>query len=67
VEGVSAERVCLEAAELGVESMPLSAYYQDGGPGPNALVLGFGAVSPAASRAAVAKLGVAIERARRGA
>ncbi len=62
VEGVSAERLHAEAAALGVESMPLSAYCFGTGPRPNALLLGFGAVPPAAIRAGVAKLARAITR-----
>ncbi len=64
VEGVSAERVHEEALALGIETMPLSAYYLTGRL-PNALLLGFGAVPPAALRAGVAGLGRAIEAARR--
>jgi GntR family transcriptional regulator/MocR family aminotransferase len=61
VIGVSAERVHVEAAALGVESMPLSAYYFGGSVRPNALLLGFGSVTPAAIRAGVTKLARAIE------
>ena len=63
VEGVSAERLHAEAAALGVESMPLDAYYFGAARGPNALLLGFGAVPPAAIRAGVAKLARAADRA----
>jgi GntR family transcriptional regulator / MocR family aminotransferase len=65
VEGVDAERLHLEAAALGVESMPLAAYYLRGGPRPNALLLGFGAVTPVAIRAGVARLELAIRATRR--
>jgi GntR family transcriptional regulator/MocR family aminotransferase len=64
IDGVSAERVHTEAAALGVESMPLSAYYLGAGRRPNALLLGFGAVSPAAIRAGVSRLARAIDHAR---
>jgi GntR family transcriptional regulator/MocR family aminotransferase len=65
VEGVNAERVHLEAAALGVESMPLSAYYQGTARRPNALFLGFGAVPPTQLRTGVTRLARAIETARR--
>jgi GntR family transcriptional regulator/MocR family aminotransferase len=58
---VSAERVHAEAAALGVESMPLSAYYCGSGRRSNALLLGFGAVAPPAIRAGVLRLARAIE------
>ena len=61
VEGVSAERVHAAAAARGVESMPLSAYYFGAGPRANALLLGFGSVTPAAIRAGVTKLARAVE------
>jgi len=61
VAGISAERLHAEAAALGVESMPLSAYYFGEGQRPNALLLGFGSVTPAAIRAGVSKLARAIE------
>jgi len=64
VEGVSAELVHEEAAALGVETMPLSAYYL-AARAPNALLVGFGAVTPAAIRAGVTRLARAIEVARR--
>jgi DNA-binding transcriptional MocR family regulator len=41
--------------------MPLSAYYIGEGPRPNALLLGFGAVPPAALRAGVSRLARVIE------
>jgi GntR family transcriptional regulator/MocR family aminotransferase len=66
VEGVDAERLHGEAAALGVESMPLAAYYHRAGRRPNALLVGFGAVSPAAIRQGVAKLGMAFESVRNG-
>ena len=62
VEGVSAERVHLEAAKQGIECMPLSAYYSDGCSRDNALLLGFGAVAPTAIRAAVSRLARIIDR-----
>jgi GntR family transcriptional regulator / MocR family aminotransferase len=61
LEGADAERVHVAAAAQGVESMPLSAYYFGGGRRPNALLLGFGAVPPAAIRAGVTKLARVIE------
>jgi GntR family transcriptional regulator/MocR family aminotransferase len=64
VEGVDAERVHAEAMALDVESMPLAAYYLRGGRRPNALLVGFGAVPPAAIVQGVAKLGRAIAAAR---
>ena len=83
VLGVRAEDVHVEALALGIESMPLPAYYSpntglnsgpnsgsnsgsDSAPGarPNALLLGFGAVTPAAIRAGVSRLARAAESAR---
>ena len=64
VMGVCAERLHGEAAALGVESMPLSAYYFGASHRPNALLLGFGCVTPAAIRLGVARLARAIESAR---
>jgi GntR family transcriptional regulator/MocR family aminotransferase len=61
VEGVSAERVHVKAAAIGIESMPLAAFHFGPGPRPNALLLGFGAVSPAAIRAGVTKLARVID------
>jgi GntR family transcriptional regulator/MocR family aminotransferase len=61
VMGVNAERLHVEAAALGVESMPLSAYYFGASHRPNALLLGFGSVPPAAIRTGVTKLARAIE------
>jgi DNA-binding transcriptional MocR family regulator len=63
IEGASAERVHEEAAVQGVETMPLSAYYFGAGRRPNALLLGFGSVPPAAIRAGVVRLARAVERA----
>lgn len=72
VEGVSAERVHEAAFALGVETMPLAAYYEPRGPRPvgaerlpNALFLGFGAVPPTQLRTGVTRLARAIEAARR--
>ncbi len=65
VIGVSAERLHAEAAALGVESMPLSAYYFGASDRPNALLLGFGAATPAAIRAGVSRLARAIESVKR--
>jgi GntR family transcriptional regulator/MocR family aminotransferase len=55
VDGMSAERLHVEAAEQGIESMPLSAYYSGAG-ADNALLLGFGAVTPTAIRSGVTRL-----------
>jgi GntR family transcriptional regulator/MocR family aminotransferase len=62
VEGVEAGRLHLEAAEEGIECMPLSAYYSAGANPDNALLLGFGAVPPAAIRAGIARLGTIAQR-----
>ncbi|MES1263782.1 MAG: PLP-dependent aminotransferase family protein, partial [Peristeroidobacter soli] len=56
VDGRSAERVHADAAAQGIETMPLSAYYSGAGARDNALLLGFGAVTPAAIRSAVTRL-----------
>lgn len=68
LEGADAERVALEAAARKIEVMPLSHYYFGGEPDdvepPNALVLGFGAVSPGVIRAKMAQLVAAIDAAR---
>ncbi len=48
----------------GIETMPLSAYYFGAGKRANALLLGFGSVSPAAIRAGVTKLARVIEAVR---
>jgi DNA-binding transcriptional MocR family regulator len=61
VDGIDAERLHAAAAAQGIESMPLSAYYFGPGRRPNALLLGFGAVPPAAIRAGVTKLARVIE------
>lgn len=61
-----AERLHIDAAALGVESMPLASYYWRGGRKPNALLIGFGAVPPVAIKQGVAKLGLAFAVARRG-
>ena len=63
LQGVNAERVHAEAAALGVESMPLAAFYCGGTRRANALLLGFGAVAPPAIRAGVLRLARAIESA----
>jgi GntR family transcriptional regulator/MocR family aminotransferase len=63
IEGASAERVHEEAAVQGVETMPLSAYYFGAGRRPNALLLGFGSVPPAAIRAGIVRLARAAQRA----
>ena len=52
---------CRSRRARGIESMPLSAYYFGGSIRPNALLLGFGSVTPAAIRAGVTKLARAIE------
>jgi DNA-binding transcriptional MocR family regulator len=64
LEDVSAERVHVEAAEKGIESMPLAACHFGPGPRPNALLLGFGAVPPAVIRAGVTKLARVMEASR---
>ena len=63
VEGVSAELVHAEASARGIESMPLSAYYFGSGNGGrvNALLLGFGAATPAAIRIGVSRLARVID------
>jgi DNA-binding transcriptional MocR family regulator len=61
LETVDAERVHHAALARGIETMPLSAYYIGEGPRPNALLLGFGAVPPAALRAGVSRLARVIE------
>ena len=65
LDGVDAERVAREARERGVEVMPLSHYYFGSGLRQNALLLGIAAVRPAAIRAGVSQLALAIEAARR--
>jgi DNA-binding transcriptional MocR family regulator len=65
LRGVDAESLCAGAAERELELMPLSAYFQGDGPRPNALLLGFGAVRPAALRSGMAQLAAAIEETRR--
>jgi DNA-binding transcriptional MocR family regulator len=54
-----------EAALRAVEVMPLCHYYREASMGQNALVLGFAAVRPAAIRAGVSRLALAIDAARR--
>ena len=61
LEGVSAERVHADAAAQGIETMPLSFYYS-GSCRDNALLLGFGAVTPAAIRSAVTRLARLMDR-----
>jgi DNA-binding transcriptional MocR family regulator len=56
VLGLDAERLHTAALACGIETMPLSAYYPGAGPRPNAWLLGFGAVTPAALRAGVTRL-----------
>jgi hypothetical protein len=46
--------------------MPLGAYYSRGGRRPNAVLLGFGAVPPAAIRAGVVTLRKAFDAMRKG-
>ena len=65
LDGVDAERVVGEAKARGIESMPLSHYYFGSGPRQNALLLGIAAVRPAAIRAGVSQLALAIEAAAR--
>ncbi len=62
VEGADAEAVHLAALAEGIETMPLSAYQSAEGPRINALLLGFGAVPPAALRAGVGRLARLIEK-----
>ena len=64
LDGVDADCVFEEAKARGVEVMPLSHYYFGGGTPENALVLGIAAVRPAAIRAGVSQLALAIEAAR---
>jgi GntR family transcriptional regulator/MocR family aminotransferase len=61
---VEAERVFAEATARNVEVMPLSAYYYGNGERENALLLGFGATRPAATRAGMWRLAAAIDAAR---
>jgi DNA-binding transcriptional MocR family regulator len=61
VEGVDAEELCGAALAGGIECMPLPAYQSGEGPKINALLLGFGAVAPAALRAGVDRLANIIE------
>jgi GntR family transcriptional regulator / MocR family aminotransferase len=63
LEGVDAERVCMEAAARNVEVTPLSNYYYGSQAPPSALLLGFGACSPAVIRASMWRLVAAIEAA----
>jgi GntR family transcriptional regulator/MocR family aminotransferase len=65
LDGVDAERVSEEAAARGVEATPLSAYLAGRRRALNALVLGFGAVRPEASRRGMERLAMAIAAARR--
>lgn len=60
LEGIDAEDAAREAAARDVELMPLSHYYYAEGSRENALLLGFGAVDPAAIRAGVVRLAEAI-------
>jgi DNA-binding transcriptional MocR family regulator len=62
--GVSAERIHEEAARHGIETMPLQPTISAAGKRANALLLGFGSVSPAAIRAGVTKLARVIEAVR---
>ena len=68
LEVADAERTCAEAAARNVEVTPLSNYFYQSQPGgaqapPNALLLGFGACSPAAIRASMWRLAAAVEAA----
>jgi GntR family transcriptional regulator / MocR family aminotransferase len=66
LDGVDAECVYGEATARGIEVMPLSHYYFGNNCArQNALLLGFAAVRPAAIRAGVSQLALAIEAARR--
>jgi GntR family transcriptional regulator / MocR family aminotransferase len=65
LEGVDAVRVVKEAAARGVEVASAAAYCASRTAALNALVLGFGAVRPEASRRGMERLAAAIEAARR--
>jgi GntR family transcriptional regulator/MocR family aminotransferase len=65
VIGADATQVAAEAAQRDLEVMPLAAYGLVPAPGDNALVLGFGAVSPAHIAAGTQRLAAAIEAAHR--
>jgi GntR family transcriptional regulator / MocR family aminotransferase len=64
LHGIDARLVCEEAAQRGVEVMPLSAYAFDHAHVDNALVLGFAAVPPAELYRGMQGLAAAIEAAR---
>ena len=65
LDGVDAGRVVREAAARGVETAAAAAYCAGRTPAVNALVLGFGAVRPEASRRAMERLAAAIDAAGR--
>jgi GntR family transcriptional regulator/MocR family aminotransferase len=65
LDGVNAEVVCREAAARNVEAMPLSHYYFGTPADESAILLGFGAVRPAAIRAAVTHLAESIDAAKK--
>ena len=64
LDGVNADHVFEQAKARGVEVMPLSHYYFGSGTPRNALALGIAAVRPAAIRAGVSQLALAIDAAR---
>jgi GntR family transcriptional regulator/MocR family aminotransferase len=65
LDGVDAEGVFRQATARDLEVTPLSAYFMPGAPSPNALVLGFAAVRPAALTRGMERLAAAIAAARR--
>jgi GntR family transcriptional regulator/MocR family aminotransferase len=65
VEGVDAIRVHQEAMAVNLECMPLAAYSGGSPAGANALLLGFGAVSPATIRGGISRLARILESLRR--
>jgi DNA-binding transcriptional MocR family regulator len=65
LDGVDAGRVHQEAMAQGIECMPLAAYGTGAWPDANALLLGFGAVSPAALRGGVSRLARIVDSLRR--
>jgi GntR family transcriptional regulator / MocR family aminotransferase len=65
LDGLDAEDVFERAAARAIEVMPLSHYYAGPGRAPNALVLGFAAVSPEVIRSDFPQLASAMAGARR--
>jgi GntR family transcriptional regulator / MocR family aminotransferase len=64
-DGIDAERVAQEAEARDLEVVPLSHYYYGTRAPENALLLGFGAIRPAAIRLGVSHLAQALDAARR--